>query len=238
MTDRKVQLGDDAAAGEHEIARLRDDLEVQVENFNTKVAGGKWNHMMPGLVTGKDLTAWSSQVRWPWGEKAAKYPAMTNEPPSGQNWRDAATANNDSSEGAARWTAVEGLGPSGCALALLPANLENSWKQDDKSAPSLEYNFQSKDGDAEAFIDFLPTFRICPGMKLRVAVGVDDQASVLVEVPGSSGAENENGTVRSSAVQNNYTRARVPLPALAAGKHIFKIHAVDPGVVIDRVSLP
>jgi len=238
MADRKVQLGADAAASEHEIAGLREDLEVQVENFNTKIAGGKWNHMLPGLVTGKDLTAWSSQVRWPWGEKAAKYPAMTNEPPSGQNWRDAATANSDSSQGAARWTTIEGLGPSGCAVALLPANLENSWAQDDNNAPTLEYDFQSKAGNTEVFIDFLPTFRICPGMKLRVAVGVDDQAPALVEVPGSSGAENENGTVRSAAVQDNYTRARVPLPALAAGKHIFKIHAVDPGVVIDRLSLP
>lgn len=244
MEDRKVQLGEDAAAGEREIARLRNDLEAQVKKFNTKIAGGKWNHMMPGLVTGKDLTAWSSQVRWPWGEKASRAgqssnnSSTMNEPPSGQSWRDAATAEGNSSQDAALWTAIEGLGPSGRAMALLPANLRNSWKQEDKSAPTLKYNFQSKAGDAEVFIDFLPTFRICPGMKLRVAVSVDDQEPVLVEVPGSSGAENETGTVRSSAVQNNYSRARVPLPRLAAGKHVFKIHAVDPGVVIDRVSLP
>ena len=87
-------------------------------------------------------------------------------------------------------------------------------------------------------MDFLPTFRICPGLKLRVAINVDDQPAVLVEVPGSGGAENETGTIRSSAVQNNFTRARVPLPGLVAGKHTFRIHAIDPGVVVDRVSLP
>ena len=238
MEDRKVQLGDDAAAAQREIARLRDDLEAQVKTFNTKIAGGKWNHMMPGLVTGKDLTAWSSQVRWPWGEKTAKYPAMTNEPPLEQSWRDAATADSNSSQDTTLWTAIEGLGPSGRAMALLPANLRDSWKGDDKNAPTLEYNFQSNAGDAEAFIDFLPTFRICPGMKLRVAVSVDDKAPIIVEVPGSSGAENETGTVRSSGVQNNHTRVRVPLPGLTAGEHIFKIHAVDPGAVIDRLSLP
>jgi len=33
-------------------------------------------------------------------------------------------------------------------------------------------------------------------------------------------------------------RARVAMPALAAGKHVVTIRAVDPGVVIDRVALP
>jgi hypothetical protein len=67
---------------------------------------------------------------------------------------------------------------------------------------------------------------------------VDGQPPTLVEVPGSSGAENENGAIRRSAVQDNYARARIPLSGLAAGKHEFKIHAVDPGAVIDAVSLP
>jgi hypothetical protein len=121
---------------------------------------------------------------------------------------------------------------------LQPASLASSWKADDTNAPSLEYNFTSGGGDAVAFVDFLPTFRIYPGMKLRVAVCVDNQPATLIEVPGSSGAENENGTVRSAAVQDNYARASISLPSLAAGKHTFTIRAVDPGAVIDRISLP
>lgn len=239
MADRKVQEGMDAPANENEIQRLRNDLEAQVRNFNTKLAGGKWNRMMPGLVTGRDLTRWSSQVRWPWGETApAHVVANKDEPPADQAWRDAASADRQTLQGAARWSAVEGLGPSGRAMALQPASLDASWKADDTNAPALEYDFTSKGGAAAAFVDFLPTFRICPGIKLRVAVGVDNQPPSLIEVPGSSGAENETGAIRSLAVQNNYTRARVPLPGLAAGKHTFTIRAVDPGVVIDRLSLP
>ena len=75
-------------------------------------------------------------------------------------------------------------------------------------------------------------------MKLRVAVSVDDRAPIVIEIPGSSGAENENGTIRRSAVQDNYTQAQIPLMNLTAGQHAFKIRAVDPGAVIDSISLP
>ena len=156
----------------------------------------------------------------------------------GQRWRDAATADRQTAAGAARWAVIEGLGPSCRAMALKPASRDSSWSENDTNAPTLEFDFTSKGGGAEAFVDFLPTFRLYPGMKLRVAVSMDESAPMLVEVPGSSGAENENGAIRSSAVQDNYTRARIPFSGLAAGKHKLKIRAVDPGAVIDGVSLP
>lgn len=241
MADRQIQASNNVTANENEIAQLRSDLEGQVENYNTKIAGGKWNRIMPGLLTGKNLMAWNSQVRWPWGEKTpttGKKPGSADEPPPGQGWRDAATVDRQTSSGSARWAVIEGLGPSGRAMALEPASLDSSWNESDTNAPALEFDFTCQGGDAEVFVDFLPTFRIYPGMKLRVAVSVDDRAPTLVEVPGSSGAENENGAVRSSAVQDNYTRAQIPLPGLAAGKHTLKIRAVDPGAVIDAISLP
>ncbi len=240
LADRKVRLDEEVAANESEIARLRADLEMAVKDFNTKVAGGKWNRMMPGLVTGKNLPHWNSQVRWPWGEKPpAPGTAPPHKPgPFGQHWRDGSSADRSSVKGAARWTPVPGLGTSARAMALKPAGLQSSWKETDSAAPTLEYDFQAVAGDAEALIDFLPVFRISPGMKLRVAVSVDNQAATIVEVPGSSGNEDERGQVRSDAVQDNYVRARVPLRGLAAGKHVFKIRAIDPGAVIDRVSLP
>jgi hypothetical protein len=278
LADRSIQEGRDVQANEKKITSLRRDLEAQVGNFNTNLAGGKWNRMMPGLVTGKNLTAWNSQVRWPWGEPQAtnnpavelhksttqtapatsspsmrsggegrgevvsrvstNHTAATRAPDAEQNWRDAGAADRQVASGAARWSAIEGLGPSGKAVALQPASLNTSLKEDDAAAPTLEFDFKSKANDTDAWVDFLPTFRLYPGMKLRVAVSVDKGAPILLEVPGSSGAENENGQVRSLAVQNNFVRAHVPLPQLAAGKHTFKIHAMDPGVVIDRIWLP
>jgi hypothetical protein len=237
LADRKTRLGEDVSSNEKRISNLRDDLEARVENYNTNIAGGKWNRMMPGLVTGKILTAWSSQVRWPWGESTNSRPVVASQIAE-QNWRDASKWDRVSNPGQSRWSAVEGLGPSGNAVALLPVDLKASWAETNSEAPMLEYRFHSKAGDAEAWIDFLPAFRLYPGIKLRVAVSVDKDAPQIVEVPGSSGAENENGQIRSMAVQDNYVRARVPLPALTAGKHTFKIRAMDPGAVIDRINLP
>jgi hypothetical protein len=88
-------------------------------------------------------------------------------------------------------------------MALEPASPDPSWQADDTNAPTLEFDFSCKGGDTEAFVEFLPTFRLYPGIKLRVAVSVDNGNPIQVEVPGSSGRENENGTVRSAAVQDN-----------------------------------
>lgn len=243
LADRKVQMGVDAEMNGKEMVRLRDALTTEVDSFNDRIAGGKWKQMMPGLVTNANLTSWSSQVRWPWGEPTAT--GQLSNPdragiqlPAGRRWRDAASADRATTNGAAHWSPAPGLGPSGRAMLLMPQSSTSQWQPGDAKAPALEYKFRSSGGDAEAFVDFLPTFRIYPGAKLRVTISVDQQTPKLLEVPGSSGAENENGPVRSAAVQDNYARLRVPLASLPEGKHVLTIRAVDAGVAIDRVSLP
>ncbi len=237
MADRAIQYGEDSAKNTEEIRRQRAFLEKQVEQFNSVIAGRKWKSVMPGMVTARDFKKWNSQVRWPWGEKEANPPSKP-ETQAARVWRDAAAADRQTSAGAARWTPIDGLGQTGRAVALKPAGLDSSWKETDTTAPTLEFDFESNGGDEEALIDFLPTFRIYPGLQLRVAVSLDDQAPTIVEVPGSSGKEDERGANRREGIQNNYVRAAVPLPKLSVGKHVLKIRAVDPGAVIDRVCLP
>jgi hypothetical protein len=240
MADRAAQLGNAPDAQAARIARQRAFLEQQVAAYNDTVANGKWKGMMPGLVTAQKLTAWNSQVRWPWGEAPASGAAKVQPVDAGRVWRAAADADGRSDAGTARWTPIEGLGHTGRAVALKPAGLGSSWEPNDDKAPALAFRFTSNGADAarELLIDFMPTFRIYPGRKLRVAVSVDGQAPTAVEVPGAGGQEDERGAVRQEGVQNNLVRARVAMPALSPGNHTVTIRAVDPGIVIDRVALP
>lgn len=240
MADRAARLGNDPDGQAARIARQRAFLEQQVEAYNHTVAHGKWKGMMPGLVTAQHLMAWNSQVRWPWGEPPAATTSSVQPVDAGRVWRAAAEADSRSDAGAARWTPVAGLGHSGRAVALKPASLDSAWEAGDGKAPALAFNFEAGSPDAaqDLLIDFMPTFRIVPGRKLRVGVIVDDRAPMLVEVPGAGGQEDESGAIRQEGVQNNVVRARVTMPALSQGRHVLTIRAVDPGVVIDRIALP
>ena len=226
MADRN---GNDA-----EVTRLRSDLDAQVVNYNTQLAGGKWNHIMPGLETGKDIAKWSSQVRWPWGEKTPSPGPKATLP--AHPWRDAASADRNIPTQTAAWVPVEGLGRSGHALALHLATPDNP--DVTATTASVEYDFTTTGRPDDVFITFLPTFRIYPGTKLRVAIDIDNGVPALCEIPGSSGDEDERGPVRSNAVQDNSVRVSVSLNYLVPGKHTLKISAVDPGAVIDQISLP
>jgi hypothetical protein len=235
MADRRAQWGAPVAGSQVD---WRAQLGGEVTKYNTQIAGGKWNLMMPGMETSTAFhAAWATQVMWPWDEKPGA-PATPPAIPPALNWRMAAKYDPLGDNGAAKWTVVNGLGPSGCAVALEPARQDLAWNIGDKAAPQLRYTFQSKGGNAQAYIDFLPTFRLYPGRLLRVGVSIDDGPAIAVEVPGSSGSEDERGAVRSNGVQDNYVRASVPLPALSAGKHTLTISAIDPGAVIDQVALP
>jgi hypothetical protein len=240
MADRAAQLGADPEAQAARIARQRAFLEQQVDAYNNTTAGGKWKGMMPGLVTAQNLMAWNSQVRWPWGEPANGAAAKVQPLDEGRVWRAAAEADRQSGTDAARWTPVAGLGQTGRAVALKPAGLGSAWEANDGTAPALEFQFDAGGANdaRELLIDFMPTFRLYPGRRLRVSVVVDEQAPVVVDVPGSNGQEDESGAIRQNGVQDNSVRARVAMPALPSGKHVVKIRAVDPGVVIDRVALP
>jgi hypothetical protein len=233
LHDRSSILTENKQMHDSTITELRVRLQEEIDYFNNKIANGKWKYMMPGMVTGKNLLAWNSQVAWPWGE--TRQPDTTKKALQPDAVRAAASADRQVASGRSKWTVVEGLGQSGRAMALKPVNINTSWQPEDLTAPTLFYNFEGLNVN-KAILDFMPTFRVYPGMQLRVAVGVDGKYVATVEIPGSNGKEDENGPNRNQGIRNNFVRAVVSLPPVLKGLHQFFVRAVDQGVVLDKVS--
>ena len=245
LEDRLARNGPDPAAHAAAVQKWRGFMASETTAYNEQVAGGKWRDIMAsGEAQGKSKNSgWAdwAQIRWPWLSSPSKpLPATSAGAPTGKTV-PAAGFSRKRDQPTARWTVIPGLGHTEKAVALEPAVPQNAWDPAAKGAeaPSLEYDFNhAATADAEAVISLLPTFRLYPGLKLRIAVTLDDEKASVLEVPGSSGAEDENGPVRRDAVRVNRVDLRVPFPQLAAGPHTLKIQAVDPGAVIDEIVLP
>ena len=233
LADRDGLLSGDTIKSNQEVTNLYSYIQKQVDYYNHNIANGKWNYMMP-YETYKDLPEWYSLVSWPWGEKSKSIDHSKIQP--NRIWRAASSADSVSSLNNVKWAEVDGLGSTGKALVLKPATLSSSWSLGDYSAPSLNYKFKTNGNEEDVLIDFLPTFRICYGYKLRVAFRVDNLPAECIEIPGSNGIEDEIGKIRSKNIVNNCSQVKYRLPKLSKGEHYFRIYAVDPGVVIDKIS--
>ena len=165
---------------------------------------------------------------------------------------------NTSANGGA-WTRVEGLGTSGRALALLPvkpgvgkgAAVEYTLTGSTRSTGLENHVTPVNPAENETLVlQFLPDFALWPGLKLGVEVSFDvspERSEVAegelnavcgavkyVAVPRSDSNIGEHDPVRNRAVQDNFIRVEVPVPA---GARRARVAAVDPGVVIDRVGI-
>jgi hypothetical protein len=228
-----------------------------------KLDNGKWSSFWCDTIDergGKrQPTAhnrWSSQMQWPWNEPTDPYAtkdrgvARVDYPATAYRadiaepvWLEP-VANIPANGGA--WTRVEGLGTSGRALALLPV------KPGVGNGASVEYSLTTNHYPLATtlVLQFLPDFALWPGLKLGVEVSFDvstERSEVAegelnagcgeakyVAVPKSDANIGEHDPVRNRAVQDNFIRVEVPVPA---GAKTVKIVATDPGVVIDRVGI-
>ena len=200
---------------------------------------------------------WSSQMQWPWNEptnadgtrqERPEYVASayiwdavpTDEP----RWLEP-VATAPANGGA--WTEVKGLGTSGRARALLPVKPgvgEGATMAFSLTGLTGLTGFETGDRhpvnhvnpvqEMNLVLQFLPDFALWPGMKLRVKVAFDGGTAQEVAVPKSDSNIGEKDPVRNAAVQDNFIRVRVPVPA---GARTATVRALDPGVVIDRVGV-
>ncbi|HEX8606315.1 MAG TPA: glycosyl hydrolase 115 family protein [Pseudoduganella sp.] len=127
------------------------------------------------------------------------------------------------------WTAVE-MGSLGTAQR---ADLALPSRDDPSGAPALEYAFHSHTkAEARLNIVAVPVHALTSASKLRIAVSLDGQAPVTLDF-GTVGRSDE---WKQNVLSNRAVRT-LPLQALPPGAHRLRVHALDPGFVLDRIEV-
>jgi hypothetical protein len=135
------------------------------------------------------------------------------------------------------WHAIAGLGRTTDIVTVLPATLPSVTDPAAlaEKSPEVEYDFwTSSAGSAQVAVYSLPTHRIYPGINLKYAIAIDNEAPTIIDCDDSAvrGGENSNNW-RDGVVHNTYITT-TPHNLAAEGKHTLKIWMVDPGVALEK----
>jgi hypothetical protein len=129
--------------------------------------------------------------------------------------------------GGAGWEVVKGLGRSGDSATVLPPTVPSRRQPADIAthSPSLEFDIHLfHAGEFRLDLDCLPTQPITPGQGTALAVSLDDGPPRIVTGPGGD-------------VLANLRRITTRLPIPSPGPHKLTVWMVDPGVVLDRLTI-
>jgi hypothetical protein len=133
------------------------------------------------------------------------------------------------------WEPVTGLGHTGKAL-MAPLSMDAIVTDPltiKEKAPVVEYDFYSLTEAAPTVSVFtLPTHPVTSGFSMRYGVSIDDGPVKVVDF--KTAGRSEEWKVN---VLENRARRKVKSPALAPGKHTLKIYLLDPGVVLDYITI-
>jgi hypothetical protein len=132
----------------------------------------------------------------------------------------------------ADWTMADGLGYTGKVMMLLPAH-EALSDQPATVHASLKYDFYTfSRGKAQMKVYCLPTHALNANHQMRVAISIDGKEPVVIDNRTFDRSETwKQNVLRNSAI------GTLEHVFEEAGKHTLTITALDPGIVIDRITI-
>ena len=227
------------------------------------IHGGKWAGFLPDTVRNRTTNnEWWTHMQWPWNDGRGWHFGNTDHK---KGWsadliRQTKARNshfhNDFDSPKPHWVEFRGMEkpydePVGTdwnsndenafytsgSWALVPASPDISFDEKDENAPGLEFAFGTDKSEANALIDFIPSYALYPGRQTRVSVWLNGEFLQVVSVPNSDSLKEENGP-RSTLILDNFARVVIPMKGLKKGRNVFTVRAVDPGIAIRAVYLP
>lgn len=204
------------------------------ERYNSLQAG-KWQHMMDFRPRGLPVYGMPSTEPNPTKPPTSKDESST-EPRRVQIDPIEFTRAEDRSN--AGWRVVEGLGPHGAAIAVLPVQDSPTLRTAEEireHAPSAVYEIPSDlEGEVEVMIAALPTHNLTPAHQVLAAVSINEADPQLVQF--QQGKNHERDPVWQKNVLRNTMFGKVTLNILSRDTKL-KLWAADPGVVVHSIAI-
>ena len=218
---------------------FKKDAEL-TDDYNKRIAGGKWNHMMDEIHIG--YTSWNGprhnicpKVRRVTADNVNEN--AENEIVIKKNEDVVILEASDFTEkkdaANAKWQVIPDFGIFKDAVALFPYTVPT-----DGSALSYGFELKNNRNTPKAFLMMAPTFPFNSGRGQRIEISIDGQVVKTININEAS-----RFIINAFHDQNyEWEKTRINkqvlnLPNLDAGKHTITIKPLDPGVVLERIVI-
>ncbi|HEU5080592.1 MAG TPA: glycosyl hydrolase 115 family protein [Opitutaceae bacterium] len=230
LAERARETGSQELAKQAESAFER--IHTLTAEYNT-AGHGKWHDIMSDRP--RRLPVFGMPPTQPGSVPAA--PSQSTSSPAAIHL-DPANFLRREDRDSAGWRVIEGLGPRGHALAVLPQRdtpTRRSANDIVKHCPVAEYAVKNdNEGVVTITIEALPTHRLTPVHDTIVAVSIGDGDPGVVHF--DEGVDDEyDATWQRNVLRGamfGATKLRVP-----KGPYTLKVWAADPAVVIQRITV-
>ena len=218
---------------------FKKDAEL-TDDYNKRIAGGKWNHMMDEIHIG--YTSWNGPRHNICPKVRRVAPDKVNENAENEIVikknedvviLEASDFTEKKDAANAKWQVIPDFGIFKNAVALFPYTVPT-----DGSALSYGFELKNNRSTPKAFLMMAPTFPFNSGRGQRIEISLDGQIVKTMNINEAS-----RFIINAFHDQNyEWEKTRINkqvlnLPNLDAGKHTITIKPLDPGVVLERIVI-
>jgi Glycosyl hydrolase family 115/Gylcosyl hydrolase family 115 C-terminal domain len=239
MAEKMIQAEKARLTGSDELAQQAEAalhcIEQLTKRYNTQ-NGGKWRGMMDHRP--RELPVFDMPPTTPHEPQSSSAAAPRPQQDGQVVEIDPTKFSQTHDHDGAGWRVIEGLGPRGAAIAVLPRrdiptlhSPQEIWER----APAAEYTVQTgRAGEVEVIVEALPTHRLTPAHEVLAAVSINDEEPVVVRF--EQGKDDEDDPTWQTNVLRHAMFGQVTLRVLG-GPYKLKLWAADAGVVVQRIML-
>lgn len=232
------------------------EKDSQLTNYyHTKLANGKWNHMMSQTHIGYDNWQQPDKNVIP-KTKTVEVSSKAQKGISAENSPKNETAINKYSDnvhgfvesngyisiesknyskainsGSVKWTIIPNLGKTDSGITIKPSNIQPF--EISEQSPRLEYNvhFFTK-GKIKVKAYFSPTINFKIGNGLKYGIAFDSEKPQIMNLNADSSEKNW-----AESVANNIKVITSTHQIGKSGNHVLKIYAIDSALVLQKIVI-